>query len=156
MSLFVGNILNCILVLVAWSCVALVLLYVYRLPAIFKLKLNPKKVAVKNTEEFHREISKLPAEVIQVGDNYNHLMEQPTLYYAMIVYIYLYEEGKYRSDSSLLVLAWSYVALRIVHSLIQMFYNEVPLRFAVFALSSVALVGMVGKLLMSELLRSFP
>ena len=156
MSLFVGNILNCILVLVAWSCVALVLLYAYRLPAIFKAKINPKKVAVKNTEEFRREMSKLPPEVMQVGDNYNHLMEQPTIYYALIVYIYLYEDGKYRTDGTLLVLAWSYVALRIVHSLVQMFYNVVEIRFSVFAFSSLALVGMVVKLLMSEVLREFP
>ena len=154
MSYFFGNILNCILVLIAWSCIALILLYVYRIPAFSKAKLNPQKFAIQN-EDYHRAVSKLPPEVTQVGENYKHLMEQPTIYYALLLYIYLYEEGKYRMDSTLLILAWSYVVLRIVHSLLQMFYNVVLIRFSVFVVSSLVLFGMVVKLLMSEVLRAF-
>ncbi len=97
-------------------------------------------------------MAKFSPEVLQVAENYTHLMEQPTVYYALVMYIYLYEDGKYRSDSTLLFLAWAYVVLRIVHSFIQMFWNVVEFRFAVFSLSSIALFGMVGKLLVSELL----
>jgi len=41
-----------------------------------------------------------------------------------------------------LKLAWAYVAIRIVHSLVQALYNRIIVRFGLFALSTIALVGL--------------
>jgi hypothetical protein len=40
-------------------------------------------------------------------------------------------------------LAWSYTGLRVVHSLVQIISNRVLVRFAVFALASLCLMGLV-------------
>lgn len=82
-----------------------------------------------------------------ITDNYNHLFEQPTLYYAVVVYIYLMEH----TDELHLQLAWGYVGLRVVHSIIQLTSNNVSWRALVFILSSLCLVGMIGREVLSAL-----
>jgi len=74
--------------------------------------------------------------VQQIADNYNHLHEQPTVFYALAVYSHLVGVA----DPLNVGLAWGYVALRIGHSLIQCTSNFVPVRFMVFALSSLTLM----------------
>jgi hypothetical protein len=80
----------------------------------------------------------LPQKVRQIADNYNHLHEQPTLFYALAIYSHL--AGM--ADAVNVTLAWSYVGLRIVHSLIQCTVNFVPARFAVFTLCALVLMAM--------------
>ena len=80
-------------------------------------------------------MNRLPAEVRWKADNYNHLHEQPVIFYALCVYTHLV--GVW--DGLNVGLAWAYVAIRIVHSLIQVTTNFVPLRFAVFNLGSLVL-----------------
>ena len=67
--------------------------------------------------------------------NYNHLMEQPTLFYAAVVILAIL--GPTPLDA---LFAWAYVALRIVHSLWQATINRVPVRFAIFFLSTLCLL----------------
>ena len=70
--------------------------------------------------------------------NYTHLLEQPTLFYAVIVFLHL--SG---GDTALTQgFAWAYVVLRIVHSLWQATVNRVPVRFALFALSTLCLLAL--------------
>ena len=78
----------------------------------------------------------LPPRVRWKGDNYNHLMEQPTLFYATALTLALIGQG----DGLNLGLAWAYVALRVTHSLIQALINVIVLRFAVFMMASGVLV----------------
>ena len=80
----------------------------------------------------------LPSEVARIADNYNHLFEQPTLFYAIAISIAVLGHG----DQTAVTCAWSFVILRVVHSLIQSTVNLVMLRFSVFALSWVALLVM--------------
>ena len=80
----------------------------------------------------------LPSEVSRIADNYNHLFEQPTLFYAIAISIAVLGHG----DQTAVTCAWSFVILRVVHSLIQSTVNLVMLRFGVFALSWVALLVM--------------
>jgi len=68
--------------------------------------------------------------------NYMHLMEQPTLFYAVVLSLALIGDN----DPGTLAFAWAYVGLRIVHSLVQATVNIVRYRFLLFALSSVALI----------------
>jgi hypothetical protein len=70
------------------------------------------------------------------ADNYNHLMEQPTLFYATALTLALVGQG----EGLNLALAWAYVGLRVVHSLIQALINVIILRFAVFMMASSVLV----------------
>lgn len=70
--------------------------------------------------------------------NYTHLLEQPTLFYAVIIFLHL--SGG--STDLTRALAWAYVVLRIVHSLWQSTVNRVPVRFAIFALSSFCLLAL--------------
>ena len=77
----------------------------------------------------------LPPEVMWVSDNYNHLMEQPTIFYATAFAAQLAGQA----DGLNLGLAWAYVVLRVVHSVIQCTVNVVMLRFTVFTLSTIAL-----------------
>lgn len=115
-----------VLVLVAWSIVMLVWLYVRRLPMLFDYALSrPTLVDGEATRS-------LPAEVQWPADNYNNLMEQPTLFYALALGIYLSGQSNYDVE----YLAWLYVALRITHSLIQATVNIVIIRFGLFMASS--------------------
>lgn len=80
----------------------------------------------------------LPDEVMWKSHNYMHLVEQPTLFYAIALTLALMDMGRGINYW----LAWAYVGLRIVHTLIQATYNRVLHRFIVFALASVCLIGL--------------
>ena len=70
--------------------------------------------------------------------NYNHLMEQPTLFYAIAITLALMDFG----GGINYWLAWGYVGLRIVHSVVQSTINIVAVRFTIFALATFCLLGL--------------
>jgi hypothetical protein len=70
--------------------------------------------------------------------NYNHLMEQPTIFYAVALTLALLGFG----GGINLYLAWAYVACQVVHSLIQATVNVVTYRFLVFTLGTLCLIGL--------------
>jgi hypothetical protein len=70
--------------------------------------------------------------------NYNHLMEQPTIFYAVATSLALLGHGGGIS----LILAWLYVGFRIAHSLVQATTNVVTIRLSFFALASFCLIGL--------------
>jgi hypothetical protein len=78
---------------------------------------------------------------VWVADNYNHLHEQPTVFYALCIYSHLAGVA----DEINAGLAWSYVGIRVVHSLIQITTNFVPLRFVVFNIGSLVLMIIAGR-----------
>ena len=94
-------------------------LYATRLPAMRAAGLDPARVKRKS------DLDALPVRVQQIADNYNHLHEQPTVFYALAVYTHLAGVA----DPLNVGLAWGYVGLRVVHSLIQCTSNFVPVRF---------------------------
>ncbi len=73
------------------------------------------------------------------ADNYNHLHEAPTVFYAVAIVLAIIGQG----DGMNATIAWTYVVLRILHSLVQVLVNRVVVRFALFALSSLALIALV-------------
>jgi hypothetical protein len=129
----ISPILQPVVALVVWSHVMWVWMYAERLPALTAAKVK-----------FHPAITKadiaaaVPAKAQWPADNYNHLMEQPTVFYATALVLALAGQG----TGWALTLAWAYVALRVVHSLVQATINKIELRFGVFALSSFTLMGM--------------
>lgn len=123
-----------VMVLAAWTMVMWTWMYATRLPAIFKMKMRLDPNAPRGEQ-----MNSLPANVRWKADNYNHLMEQPTVFYAVAIVLALIGEGGGLNAN----LAWSYVAVRVIHSLVQALINKIPLRFFMFILSSLMLFGLI-------------
>ena len=122
-----------LIALVVWSLVMWAWMYATRLPAVFKARMKLDPYAPRGEQ-----MNQLPPEVRWKADNYNHLMEQPTLFYALALTLALLGEGAGLNAG----LAWGYVALRVVHSLVQALINKIELRFLLFVLSSLLLVAL--------------
>ena len=126
-----------VIALILWSFVMWAWLYATRIPAIIK-----SGATVRPTDTLADMNAKLPPQVRWKADNYNHLMEQPTLFYATALALALLGRG----DGLNLWLAWSYVGLRILHSLVQALVNIILLRLAVFTVSSIVLLILAVRL----------
>jgi hypothetical protein len=122
-----------VIVLVLWTLAMCVWLYATRIPALKKH--NIVYDPYRPSEEFH---AQLPAKVRWKADNYNNLLEQPTVFYAVALMLAFLNAGSGLNAA----LAWVYVALRIAHSLVQVVTNEVIIRFALFAAASIVLLVM--------------
>ena len=128
-----------VLVLVLWTLVMLAWMAAVRLPYMAEQKMGPEQG--ERTSELG---AKLPAQIQSKADNYNHLLEQPTAFYATALASAMIGLG----DGLNLYLAWAYVAIRIGHSLVQATINKVPIRFGLFLLSTLCLLVMVGNAMM--------
>lgn len=124
-----NTILAPVMALVGWTFVMWLWMYVTRIPAMQVAKINAAKLKQKS------DLDPLPVSVKQIADNYNHLHEQPVLFYAVCLVIAV--TGG--TEMTALALAWAYVAIRIAHSLMQATINFVPARFAIFTLGSIVL-----------------
>ena len=122
-----------VVALVCWSLVIWLWMYATRIPAMLKAK-----VKLDPTIPPADLLSGLPAGVRWKADNYNHLMEQPTLFYAIALALALLDQGHGINAA----IAWAYVGLRVLHSLIQTTVNVIILRFSVFVLSSLCLCAL--------------
>jgi hypothetical protein len=109
-------------------------MYLTRIPAIQKMRMKLDPNAPRGEQ-----MSQLPASVRWKADNYNHLFEQPTIFYAIALALALMEQGAGIN----LTLAWLYVGLRVVHSIVQATWNKIEARFGVFFLSSLVLIGLI-------------
>ena len=126
--------------LLLWSCVMLVWLYATRLPAMRRAGIGLKgRVGTRGSSLD----GVVPDRVQWVSHNYNHLMEQPTIFYAVAIAAALMDRG----DGLNLWLAWIYVGLRILHSLIQVTTNRVKYRGLLFGLMSVVLIVLTAHML---------
>src|SRR5881628_1080845 len=130
-----GPLLAPIVALVAWSLVMYIWMYAARLTAMRRAGISLK--GRRGTRGGALE-GVIPDEANWKAHNYAHLMEQPTIFYA-IVFALIFMGFDHPVN---LYLAWGYVALRIVHSLIQATVNIVAYRFLVFTLSSLCLIGL--------------
>ena len=128
-----SEILKPVVVLAAWSMIMWIWMYATRLPAMKRAGLLDQPMIGGTGASL---APKLPTSVQWKADNYNHLMEQPTVFYAVAISLAFLGAG----DSLNAMIAWAYVGLRIAHSLVQVTINLVKLRFAIFALSSLCLV----------------
>jgi hypothetical protein len=98
---------------------------------------NAQKLDIQDAA--HAKSVSWPSEVARIGENYDHLFEQPTLFYATALAIAIMGHG----DQTAVTCAWAFVVLRVVHSLIQSTVNVVSLRLAVFLLSWAALLVLI-------------
>jgi len=129
-----SHFLTPVLVLILWSLAVWYIMYARRIPAMQKAKIDPD--SAKSPDGDWK--SKMPERAQFAAHNYNHLMEQPTIFYALMFYIAL--TG---GESGLMGhLAWGYVVLRVLHSLVQVTSNKVMIRFSLFSLSTILLIIM--------------
>ncbi|HYG25303.1 MAG TPA: MAPEG family protein [Caulobacteraceae bacterium] len=84
------------------------------------------------------ESANVPGHVALGNRNYMNLLEIPVLFY--VVCLALYVTGTV--DGLAMNLAWAYVALRLIHSLVHLTYNNVIHRLAVFAISNFVLTAL--------------
>lgn len=90
-------------------------------------------------------LKSLPSEVTQIADNYNHLFEQPTLFYAVAISIAVLGHV----DALHVTCAWAFTVLRISHSLVQATINVVMIRFTLFSFAWTAIAIMVCRELLA-------
>ncbi len=119
-------------VLVLWSIVMLFWVAGTRLPAI---KQRGGLGAAKPGGRGQDLEGVIPDQVNWKSHNYTHLMEQPTLFYATVAILAIMGPGEHD-----VLFAWAYAVLRILHSLWQATVNKVPVRFALFMLSTLCLL----------------
>jgi hypothetical protein len=123
-------------VLVLWSLVMLAWMTATRFPAFSKvgLTMGEAEPGSRYADVEHM----LPAKVNWKSHNYTHLMEQPTLFYAVVAVLALAGEGMGINAT----LAWAYVGIRVVHSIWQATVNIIVVRVTLFTLSTLCLWGL--------------
>ena len=126
-----------VLALIVWTLVMWLWMYATRIPAMQKAQINPDDARHPGSIQSNA----IPANVRSVADNYNHLHEQPTIFYALMFFAVLTGGA----DHFATLLAWIYVGLRVLHSFVQILSPKVTQRFLVFALASVTLFVLAGK-----------
>lgn len=111
-------------------------MYATRMPAVSKYNINSNQEKVGDEMK-----AKIPFEVRRIADNFNHLHEQPTVFYSVAIALTLLGDNHEYTYFA----AWGYTGLRIAHSLYQSMVNNVFTRFYIFASSSVVLAGLTGR-----------
>lgn len=133
------TILTPVLALAAWTLLMWIWMYIKRIPAMQKANIKPQDA------RFPGSLSTLSDTTRAAADNYNHLHEQPTVFYALMFYSHLVGIA----DPLNITLAWAYVALRIAHSLVQVSVNIVMIRFSLFLVSAITLLIITGRNLLA-------
>jgi hypothetical protein len=130
------EILKPVVALMAWTMVMWLWMYATRIPAMSKAGIDAGKMQGGTGKDLD---AVLPANIQWKAHNYNHLHEAPTLFYAVALVLAMIGEG----GGLNLTLGWAYVALRVVHSLVQAISNRVVIRFLLFVLSSLVLIALI-------------
>ncbi|EPS44109.1 hypothetical protein H072_1900 [Dactylellina haptotyla CBS 200.50] len=123
-----------------WTLVIEGWMYATRIPAVQKANLQMKPDMT--SAQFN---AAMPPDVRWKADNYNNLMEQPLQFYAISLVLAQLGTGT-QTDVNI---AWAYVGVRVVHSLVQCLTNRIPIRFAVFLVSSGVLTAFTVRTAMS-------
>jgi hypothetical protein len=130
------DILQPVVVLLGWTMLVWAWMLITRIPALSAKGIKLSKLTGGTGRDAEGVV---PDRVQWKAHNYNHLLEQPTVFYAAAIVLALVGQG----DGVNAAIAWVYVAVRIAHSLWQATINQVMVRFALFVLSSLALVALV-------------
>lgn len=131
------SLLQPVVALLAWSAIMFLWMYATRIPAMIKAGVDLKSRVGGQGKDLD---AILPPEVQWKSHNYNHLMEQPTLFYAAALVLVLAD----CQSAIALYAAWAYVGLRVAHSLVQSISNRIRYRFGLFLLASIALIVLIA------------
>ena len=124
-----------VVALIAWTMIVMVWLYIVRIPAMKKAGIDVAKITGSKPgglDAVLAEKDQWPAH------NYMHLVEQPTLFYAVVFILAMQGAGGGWNTT----LAWAYVGLRVLHSIVQATFNRIIVRFTLFALSTLVLIAL--------------
>ncbi len=130
-----SEILKPVVVLVAWTLVMCIWMMAVRMPALKKAGIDMSKARGGRPGILD---GMVPDQAQWPAHNYIHLMEQPTIFYAVALVIAFTGTG----DGFNAWLGWAYVGIRIVHSIVQATYNKIAVRFSLFVLSSLVLAAL--------------
>src|SRR6476646_4649713 len=110
-------------------------LYMYgrRLPFIFSSGLEPKQMTPLELAR------RSPPQVSNPSDNLKNLFEMPTVFYAVVLYIYVTN----KVDAVYVAAAWAFFLFRALHSVVHCTFNFIPLRFVLYVISAMAVWFMV-------------
>ncbi|MGO9935895.1 MAG: MAPEG family protein [Steroidobacteraceae bacterium] len=125
------DILYPLLALAAWTFLVLLLIPFVRVRSVRRREITPNDFK-------YGESSAVPPAVSIANRNYMNLLEMPMLFYVVCLTLYV-TAGASRVA---VYVAWVYVALRVVHSIIHLSYNHVLHRLAAFTLSNAAVVSL--------------
>jgi len=132
----INLILQPVVIMLLLTIVMVTWVFFTRVPAMKRLKIHPQRA--QNTTDL---ANLLPQEVVRISNNYNHLFEQPVLFYIICIIIALLNHV----DNIHIWSAWIYVAIRIIHSIVQATKDIVLIRFKLFILSWIPLILMIGR-----------
>lgn len=131
------SILLPLMALVSWTFAVLLLIPYQRYKAVRSGKIT--------VDDFKLgESANVPAVASIPNRNFMNLLEVPVLFYVLCLALCLTQ----KIDALGLALAWCYVGLRVLHSLIHLTYNKVLHRLPAFATSNVVLVVIWVRLLL--------
>ena len=117
-----------LLTLVVW-----VYMYGRRLPFIFSNGLDSKQMTPLELARVS------PPQVSNPSDNLKNLFELPTVFYAVVLYLYATNQV----DTPYVIAAWGFFLFRALHSAVHCTFNLIPLRFVLYVISAGALWFMV-------------
>lgn len=133
-------ILGPVVALAAWTMLMWIWMYATRIPAMNRAGIDGVNMVGSTGRSLRDDlVAKGETRASWVADNYNHLHEAPTVFYAICLVLAMIGQG----DNLNATIAWAYVGLRVAHSLLQVLSNRVVIRFGLFALSSLALIALV-------------
>lgn len=132
-------------VLAAWSMVVFIWLLARRMAG-FKaagVKLGEMPPGIRGGDGEDQ----MPAKANWISHNYTHLMEQPTVFYPVVLILAMLGDNSAASVN----LAWAYAGLRILHSIWQANVNTIPVRFALFGSASACLIALAVRAVMAAM-----
>ncbi|GAA0633237.1 MAG: hypothetical protein A2792_06230 [Sphingomonadales bacterium RIFCSPHIGHO2_01_FULL_65_20] len=132
----IQTILQPVVILLAWTMVMWAWMYVTRIPAMQQAKIDVANLKGGTGKDLD---AVLPQPIQWKAHNYNHLLDEPTIFYAVCIVLAIIGHG----EGINVAVAWLYVALRIAHSLVQATVNRVAVRFLLFASSSLCLMVLI-------------
>jgi hypothetical protein len=139
-DIIIQEIMKPVMLLAAWTMIMWVWMYVTRVPAMNRSGIM-EELSIGSTGQSLRAdlVAKGEVRASWVADNYNHLHEAPTVFYAVAIILAMLNAG----DGINAYIAWAYVALRIAHSFAQVTINHVLSRFILFTLSTLCLIALI-------------
>lgn len=135
-----SSILTPVVALAGWTLVMVGWMLAARLPAMKRAGIDAARMVGTSGAQLRVRLAEQGEDRSSwPADNYNHLHEQPTVFYAIAIVLALIGQG----DGVNLTLAWAYVAFRVAHSIVQAALGVVMLRFVCFLGATVALAALV-------------
>ena len=127
-----GAMLQPVLAMAGLTAMVWIRLYTVRLPEMRRRRIDPQSLATSGEKAGRLQDTR-------ASDNFINLFEVPVLFYVGAFAAILADAV----TPLALGLAWTFVGLRAVHSLIQCTYNRVVHRFVAYSLATLAAIALL-------------